>query len=234
MGYHYSIIRPGSFGKAVAADSRRVEFDAHNEVLIYHQVPIDFVFIGDSITHLWDVQSYFGSKGTVVVNRGIGGDETGYVRKRFSADVLQLKPKYVVIKIGINNTWILDAWMEDDRKDTEQIDQEVTNDIEQMLLLAQEQGIVPIICSILPTCISMNVNTRIRNALIIQINDKIKILAERLQVTYVDYHSRMVAEDGQTLRSELSYDGIHPDVYGYNLMVEIFRETLISKGITAM
>ena len=77
----------------VAADSRRMEFDAKNEILIFHQTPVDYVFIGDSITHMWELQAYFKPNGWSIANRGIGGDTTKYVLKRFEADVLQLKPK---------------------------------------------------------------------------------------------------------------------------------------------
>ena len=87
------VVNPGLFSVGVAADSRRGEFDFGNESLVLQEMRPDFVFIGDSITHLWELQAFFGSTGKVLINRGIGGDISTYVLKRFEADVIQLQPK---------------------------------------------------------------------------------------------------------------------------------------------
>src|SRR5918911_1823821 len=105
-----TLIRPGEFGLVVAADARRGAFDSHNEALLARDVPIAAVFIGDSITDMWALDVFFQSVSGFIVNRGIGGDRTPYVRRRFAADVLQLRPRLVVIMIGVNNTWDLDIW----------------------------------------------------------------------------------------------------------------------------
>ena len=60
-----SVLKPGLFGVAAAADSRRYEFDSGNEELLLAGVRPDVVFIGDSITHLWEVQAYFGGSGAI-------------------------------------------------------------------------------------------------------------------------------------------------------------------------
>ena len=75
-------IRPGEFGLAVAADSRRGVFDYHNEALLARVVPIAAVFIGDSITDMWALDAFFQSTSGFLVNRGIGGDRSPYVRRR--------------------------------------------------------------------------------------------------------------------------------------------------------
>ncbi|MGO4371467.1 hypothetical protein AB4Z21_11835 [Paenibacillus sp. MCAF20] len=88
------IVKPGFFATAAAADGRRGEFDIGNEIIIAHNVPVDFVFIGDSITHMWELNAYFGRGGQFVVNRGIGGDISSHVLRRFDVikvnDMLQL------------------------------------------------------------------------------------------------------------------------------------------------
>src|SRR6476620_2723536 len=55
------------------------------------------VFMGDSITELWDRDSgkFFASKG--YLGRGIGGQTTPQMLVRFQQDVVALKPKVVVI-----------------------------------------------------------------------------------------------------------------------------------------
>ena len=71
-------IRPGEFGLAVAADSRRGVFDYHNEALLASGVPIAAVFIGDSITDMWALDAFFqstpghhGDQVLAVLGRGV-------------------------------------------------------------------------------------------------------------------------------------------------------------------
>src|SRR5918911_3039461 len=98
------LIRPGELGLVVAADPRRGVFDSHNEALLAKDVPIAAVFIGDSITDMWALDVFFPTTSGFIVNRGIGGDRTPYVRRRFEADVLQLHPRLAVIMIGVEKT----------------------------------------------------------------------------------------------------------------------------------
>ena len=225
------MIRPGMFGGIVSADTRRNVFDYHNEVIISHQAKIDFLFIGDSITDMWDIETYFGGNGKRILNRGIGGDMTPYLLRRFTADCVQLKPKYAIILIGVNNTWALDAWREIDRTAPEQVQAEIVNDILEMVKLAKDNGIAPIVCSILPTRIDTNKQTNERNELIININKQLREEADGQNIPFVDYHSYLVDKDGKTLLPGLAEDGLHPHVLGYNIMAEALRKELIKYDI---
>ncbi|HVK14160.1 MAG TPA: GDSL-type esterase/lipase family protein [Gemmataceae bacterium] len=70
----------------------------------------DVVFLGDSITHGWELdgkkawQDHFSAFRPV--NLGIGGDQTGHVLWRITDghELDHLKPKAAVIMIGTNNT----------------------------------------------------------------------------------------------------------------------------------
>ena len=61
------------------------------------------VFMGDSITELWDrdLGKFFASKG--YIGRGIGGQTTPQMLLRFQQDVVALQPKVVVINGGTND-----------------------------------------------------------------------------------------------------------------------------------
>src|SRR5579875_994765 len=133
-----TLIKPGLFSVEAMADGRRGVFDYHNEALLARGVPIDAVFIGDSITDMWALDAFFrGTAGGFIVNRGIGGDRTPFVRRRFSADVIQLRPRLVVIKIGVNNTWDLDEWEPSMRRSPEEIEEEIVSDITAMVTAAR-------------------------------------------------------------------------------------------------
>ena len=47
-------------------------------------------------------------------------------------------------------------------------------------------------------------------------------------MVYVDYFSSMVGEKKE-LRSDLTYDGVHPDKKGYLIMEKILLETIQKK-----
>jgi lysophospholipase L1-like esterase len=230
------MVRPGVFGLESAADGRRGIFDYHNEALLAHGIPIDTVFIGDSITEMWALDAFFRSAGGgMIVNRGISGDRTPFVRRRFEADVLQLRPRLVVIKIGVNNAWDLDIWWDATlRRSPQEIEDEIVSDVEAMVQAARGRDISVALCSILPTDVPFNGNTAVRNALIVRANARLREIATRAGAVYVDYHAKLVDADGQTLRPGLADDGLHPHVLGYEIMASVLLETLEAAGIRGL
>ena len=62
------------------------------------------VFVGDSITEGWhSLERDFADLGVKVANRGIGGDTTPNLLYRLQADVLDLRPRALVLTIGTND-----------------------------------------------------------------------------------------------------------------------------------
>lgn len=238
------LIRPGTFSFTARADEFRTAYDGYNEQLLYHNIAVAFDFIGESITQWWDLPVYFGSSGLFIINRGIAGDITPIMLRRFPADVLQLKPKYVHILGGTNNTWRLDAVEPQQRRTSEQIYYEIAGDIAAMVQSAKRNGIMPIVGSNLPTgrnipCFHFepiiycpNQSTDARNDLLAYSNQALKRMSDYEGAIYVDYHSYLVGPDGKTLSPEWSDDSLHPNVLGYSVMADVLRKTLSAKGIT--
>ena len=52
-------IKPGYLSQVFRADERRMEFDCKNQTIIQKECPVDIVFIGDSITQMWELEAYF-------------------------------------------------------------------------------------------------------------------------------------------------------------------------------
>ena len=101
----------------------------------------DAVFMGNSITEGWSMilPDFFSENN--FINRGIGGQTTPQMLIRFRQDVINLKPKSVVILAGIN----------DIANNTKFYSIEViAENIFSMVELAKANGIIPIICSVLP------------------------------------------------------------------------------------
>ncbi|GLX71499.1 GDSL-type esterase/lipase family protein [Paenibacillus glycanilyticus] len=227
---HSPIVRPGLFTVHAAADARRLEFDAKNDVIVNNKLSVDFVFVGDSITHCWELQAFFGGTSRIVINRGIAGDKTEFAKRRFIADVIQLRPAYAVIMIGINDTWVLDD--EGAAGNTPQeVEQLIGKNIEAIVQMADEHGQKLILCSLLPTNIPGNRTNAPRNEMIVRINGRLQALAQRQSHLFVDYHSELVGQDGMTLLDGLTVDGLHPHVLGYNRMAQTLKNDLSRQGI---
>lgn len=227
------ISKPGTFSKQVAADARRMEFDFKNDVIVSRKTEVGFVFMGDSITHMWELNAYFHSDKGMIANRGIGGDTTEYISKRFYADAIQLNPGLVILMAGTNDVFQIgdDLWWGVKGKDEAEVEAQAVENIQSVIGIVSETGIRLALCSVLPTRQFWNNKSREKNELILRINEKYKSLAKEHNLIYVDYHALLVESDGMTMRDGLSVDGVHPHVLGYDIMADVLRDTLAQSGI---
>jgi acyl-CoA thioesterase I len=176
------------------------------------------VFMGDSITEGWHLDDSF--PGKPYVNRGISGQTSPQMLVRFRQDVIDLKPKVVVILAGTNdiagNTGPMTP------EDTE-------NNLESMADLATANGIKVVLCSVLPA-IDFGWHKGLQPAeKIVAVNRWVKAYAAAKGYVWVDYHTAMKDEhDG--LPVTLSHDGVHPTPAGYAVMAPLV-EAGIAKAL---
>jgi lysophospholipase L1-like esterase len=172
------------------------------------------VFMGDSITEGWHLDQSF--PGKPYVNRGISGQTTPQMLLRFHQDVVNLKPKAVVILAGINdiagNTGPMAL-------------EDVENNLAAMTEIATANGIKIVLCSVLPAYDFPWSPGQYPAQKVITLNDWIKAFAASKGITYVDYYSAM-KDDRGGLPSTLSRDGVHPNPAGHAIM-----EPLVNAGI---
>jgi lysophospholipase L1-like esterase len=107
----------------------------------------------------------------------------------------------------------------------------IEGNVSAMMDLAQKAGIKFILCSILPTNMDYLKTGELANEMICKANEKLKAAAEAKNAIYVDYHTSFADTDGRTLKDGFAYDGLHPNVLGFNRMAEILRNTLEEYGI---
>jgi len=225
-----SVIKPGNFGTFYAADTRRGEFDRFNEALLMEGVRPDALFIGDSLMHYWELAAHFSDKGKVVINRGIGGDISTAVHRRFEADALQLKPRLIVMCIGANDLgWDILAL-------TEAAMDTVCENVAAMVDMANDAGI-PIAIGSLPPMWrpfwhTAEFTTK-KIGMLVDTNKRLKPIVEDRGAIWIDHHSALVDENGE-MRHELADDGVHPTAAGYAIMARVLKETLATAGITAL
>ena len=192
-------------------------YKVDNERIIKSGEFPEVVFMGNSITELWAAYHPTFFSGHNYCGRGIGGQTSTQMLARFTADVVNLRPKAVVIMAGTNDVAHNTYWVEPDR---------VVDNVVAMCLLARANGIVPIISSI-PPCAAFRWNTDIKNAAqtIIDINKRLRAYAEANSIVYVDYHATLADKQNGFLK-QLSDDGCHPNPDTYYIMEELVLKAI--------
>jgi lysophospholipase L1-like esterase len=175
------------------------------------------VFMGDSITDAW-VQPRFGAffPGKPYVGRGISGQTTPQMLLRFRPDVIDLKPKAVVILAGTNdiagNTGVMS-------------DEEIEGNLQSMAELAKAHGIKVVFTSITPTAAyhattGLPQTTTRPMSRIKAVNAWMKNYAAANGHVYVDYFTAMLDATG-VMRTDLTADDLHPNAAGYAIMAPL-------------
>lgn len=176
------------------------------------------VFMGDSITDGWgrSHESKF-FPGKPYVNRGISGQTTPQMLIRFRSDVIALQPKAVVILAGTNDLA--------GNTGPETLD-EIEGNLESMAELAKANGIRVVLASVMPVCDYIKPQTQQRPPeKILALNTWIKDYCGRHGCVYLDYFSAMVDSSGMFKR-ELTYDGLHPNNAGYEVMAPLAQQAI--------
>lgn len=171
------------------------------------------VFMGNSITWNWAWTRGDFFKNNQLIGRGISGQTTYQFLLRFRQDVINLKPKVVVLNYGTN----------DIAENTGEYNEDHTfNNIKAMCDLARYHKIKVVLASTLPHK-GFGWNPNIKDAMekIRHLNDRVKAYAKENKITYVDYFSAMLSADGTAMREDLSKDGVHPNDKGYEIMEAI-------------
>jgi lysophospholipase L1-like esterase len=168
------------------------------------------VFMGDSITEGWNLQKYF--PGKPYVNRGISGQTSPQMLIRFHQDVIDLKPKVVVILAGTNDLA---------RNTGPMTLAETEANLMSMAQLASSNGIAVVLCSVLPS-VHFWWHPEVKDPApqIARLNHWIKAYVAKKGYVYVDYYSVMKDAAGGLPR-RLSPDGVHPSPAGYALMAPL-------------
>jgi len=182
------------------------------------------VFFGDSITDSWPLDEYF--PGKPYINRGIGGQTTPQMLVRFRQDVINLRPKVVIILAGTNdiagNTGPMRI-------------EDIEADFASLADLARANSIKVIYSSILPV---HNYTDKSKDFFAQRSSEKIMLLNNWLRAycslpangcVFLDYFAAMVDDKGM-LKKDLADDGLHPNAAGFKIMAPM-AESAIEKAL---
>lgn len=165
--------------------------------------PIDLhqrvVFLGDSITARWHLQSFFTDE---PINKGVEGQTAEQVASRFQSDVVALQPETVVILAGSNDV----------RSGATDFSSAIDS-VAAMAAQAQANGIRAVVCTLPPI-----------NGHLDAVRQYNQLLTSdpRLSVS-CDYYGALTDLDGNPLPAIL-HDDVHPSEVGYlRMAVEVDR-----------
>jgi lysophospholipase L1-like esterase len=169
------------------------------------------VFLGDSITDGWKLAQSF--PGKPYVNRGISGQTTAQMLVRLFPDVINLRPRALILLAGTNDI-ARNAGM--------QTLEMIGQNVQAITELAQAHGIKVILCSVMPVSdyTARQQTERRPPADILQLNAWLKEYAAKSGAVYADYFAATADASGR-LKQEISQDGLHPNAQGYALMAPV-------------
>lgn len=184
------------------------------------------VFFGDSITELCPVEdlyaTYTRKTGVPIINRGISAETTDSMLKRIEKTVLVMKPKNLVMLMGIND---IAAKVDN---------QQIVNNIKQMITLTKQQSTKTHI--ILQAVYPINKTDReslfdkfqLRdrdNQTIDELNEMLESLAKEEKITFLNVNSYLM-DKNKELKKEYTFDGLHPNMQGYLAIRDAILEVL--------
>jgi lysophospholipase L1-like esterase len=190
-----------------------------NATLIASPDPERVVLFGDSHVGAWHPVTYF--PGRPYVNRGIGGQTTAQMLVRFREDVIELKPRAVLILGGTNDVLVHLRKLP--------FEQTVEN-YASMADLARAHNIKVIFAAVPPVNDYRSEKWTAR----LERPDRIQKLNEWLRnycaangFIFLDYYDQVSDEKGM-MKNELSDDGEHFNSEGYKLVSRLAEEAIES------
>ncbi len=174
--------------------------------------PNRVVFFGASITHRWDFEKYFPEFD--MINRGVGNQLVPSMLARYKRDVLDLKPKAVIIKfcsINIRPHMPL---------------QVLKDGMSMMVELAKNEGITPIVSTIIP---SGKPEAHIGDfdvaGTLSEFNDWVRQYAKANSLYLIDF-AEAIGDDNGFLPRDCSVDPVHVNDKGYLILSNAARSVI--------
>lgn len=200
-------------GHYITFDHNKVRVETKTRKVV--TVSPNYLFLGDSITEMYDLEKYFPDD--PVVNSGVGGNTTDDILEDMQQRVYQYNPSKVFLLIGTNDL--------QDGKTPDEIFENIKRIVEGIQENRPEAKIY--LESIYPVNRNFeNSGAQDRhNEDIKEINKKIEEYCMEEDLTYIDLYSVLEDENGD-LRAEYTNEGLHLSEEGYDIVTETLKKYL--------
>lgn len=179
------------------------------DVAVADKGGVDLLFVGDSITEMWNQAVFdraFG--GWRTANFGVGGDHTGNLLWRLqNGHAEKLRPKAVVLTIGVNNFNFCDAT-------PEQAYQGVKAVVELLRKIYPDARIL--LNAVLPYGQTTQSPQRLK---VVELNRMVANLNDGQHVFYQDYGLFFLQPNGD-MSADVMPDFLHPSPRGYQIWAD--------------
>ena len=200
-------------GHYITFDHNKVRVETKTRKVV--TVSPNYLFLGDSITEMYDLEKYFPDD--PVVNSGVGGNTTDDILEDMQQRVYQYNPSKVFLLIGTNDL--------QDGKTPDEIFENIKRIVEGIQENRPEAKIY--LESIYPVNRNFeNSGAQDRhNEDIKEINKKIEEYCMEEDLTYIDLYSVLEDENGD-LRAEYTNEGLNLSEEGYDIVTETLKKYL--------
>ena len=178
----------------------------------------EFLFLGDSITDRYDLQSHFSNY--PIINSGIGGNKTIDILENLDNRVFKYNPDKLCLLIGIN-----DFTHNEDVK-------YVYNNIDKIIRHIKKkfpkceiyiQSIYPINDGLLLSDGAPTIDDILGR--VVEENKLLEEYCKKNNYTYIDVYSSLIDENGK-LKKRYTEDGIHLNEYGYKMTTYVIKKKM--------
>ena len=171
------------------------------------------LFVGDSITDGYELNTYYNYDNKLLINSGIGGYKTTNIIKRFRNLVEQYNSNKLFLMIGTNDIG------------SGVSKEEIVNNIKKIISMIKEKK--PNTKIYLETIYPVNNNKRKQdnmrnNKIISDINNELKEYCENSDIYFIDVYSHLVDESNM-LKDEYTEDGLHLNNLGYEEVTKVLK-----------
>lgn len=182
----------------------------------------NYVFLGDSITALYDLNKYY--DGLPVVNSGISGETTDDIVNNLQDRVYKYNPSKVIILIGINDI---------ERKISKEKTIENINKIVTQIKDNKPDCEI-YLESIYP--INNSNEEKINHSMVgIRTNDQVKSLnkdlvklSKKKKINYIDLYDKLLDKNGN-LKIEYTKEGLHMSDEGYEIITKYIKKYVLNQ-----
>ncbi len=180
----------------------------------------NYVFLGDSITFIYNLNDVF--KNENIVNSGVSGNRVENILDNLYDRVYRYNPSDVIILVGVNNFLYENSSSDYVTKSIKKIVSEIHKKLPNCNIYIQ---------SIYPVDKKVNeehMKDEFPNKKILDTNKKLKKYCKENNITYVNVHDSLVNKDGY-LDNKYTNDGLHPNEKGYEIITKIIKKEVFKE-----